>query len=174
VKKIPTITLLLLCLSTLDGFSSQVIPEYIALEQLVRNSSFIVVAEPARPSSVTKEISIGWFKPSYTLYVGRYVVREVLAGVERRIAEGKTIEVYPYQWTWKLAMHRDYHENGISSSPIIDSYRPGIQGDGQGEVILFLRTNADNELEFTVDRAYESPSKKDEIRRVLVVLSKGK
>jgi hypothetical protein len=174
MKRIAVIAVLFLCLSARDGFVSQVIPEFVSLEELVQTSPFIVRAVPANPASITREISIGWFKPSFTLCISRYGISEVLAGSDRRIAGGKTIEVYPAQWQWRFGMHRDYHTRGMSVSPIINSYRPDVPPDEQGEVILFLRTNADDQLELAADRAYESPSKHDEIRRLLNELPRGK
>jgi hypothetical protein len=174
MKRIAALAALFLCMFARDGFVGQVIPEHVNLEQLVQVSGFIVVAAPADPPARTKELSIGWFKPSYTLYLSRFLVREVLAGSDPRVAAGKTIEVHPHRWKWKFESHRDYYNNGIDASPYLQSYATSVRGEAKGDLIIFLCANADDELEYAVERAYEAPSKRDEVRRLLEAVRNGK
>ncbi len=154
----PLITLTLSCalLGAIEAHTSQVMLLKMPLVELAAQSDVVVVAHPATPPTVTRTIDITpagqkpnpqkW--PPFVWTDARWVVDEVLFSGNRfglavpadaaHAKPGDTIVVEGATTSSSLHLHRDYYVDGMSESPIYDSYN--AQGTtSSSSRILFLR-----------------------------------
>jgi hypothetical protein len=108
------------------------------LEELIRRSAVIVIAEPDDPPTVEESVAIkasGKMPPPYVRIVHRYRVRESLRG---GLAPGAAIAVIPADDALHERLHRDYHLKGLSRHVAVAHYEPRTAVRGNEPRILFL------------------------------------
>ncbi len=136
------------------------------LEELVRRSAVIVVAEPDDPPTVEERVAIKarGKKPSpYVRIVHRYRVRESLRG---DLAPGTAIAVVPADDALHERLHRDYHTQGLSRHVVVKHYQPMAAHAPDQPRILFLGSNGER-YAFTTAGGTEGLAHRSEIERLL-------
>lgn len=154
-----------------EASTSQTHLRPLSLVEVVNDSDVVVVAVPADPPTRVIPIDITpkgqtpdarkW--PPYQRVLERFVVREVISDRARngiivptdapKLKPGLVIEVDSAEHGNDLWLHRSYYVDGMSESPIYESY------DAKGTTastskILFLQRQKQG-LQFSVLRGYE-------------------
>lgn len=156
--------LLFTALVAAEAHTSQVMLISLPLADLVDQSDAIVIAHPATPPTVTRTIDITpegqapnpqkW--PPFVWTDLRYVVDEVLFEGNRfgvpltadapKLIKGATITVEGANTASTLWLHRSYYVEGMSESPIYESYRATGKTASPARV-LFLRRHGGGFIE---------------------------
>lgn len=160
---------------------SQIHYEKITLEELIRNSSFIVLVRPANPAYTIRKVKIDakLLKelgvqtklknkiPDFERRIYRYEILEVYKG---NINE-KEIQTLPANYENSLELHALYYGIGLSKSPIYPHYESSISEETEQSnknFILFLNsTGKTGEYESSVSGGAESENKKEEILELI-------
>ncbi len=154
---------------------SQMVLDYISLEQLVKDSSLILVVERCTPETTVLPIKIGEDEEKYPPYHKisyHFSVIEILYAGGRTVVDGNRLEVLEANWHFLLNLHKGYYLDGMRRSPLISSYDSPATTLENARIIVFLRQNAEKELEFTVANSIESILKRDEVLRLIKELKK--
>ncbi len=163
---------LLLVLVTETAHVGQWHIQKIGLEELIRRSTVIVIAEPDEPSTVEERVAIkerGRKPPAYVRIVHRFRVRESLRG---NLAPGTAIAVIPADDALQERLHRDYHTQGLSRHVVVKDYEPLIAYVPDQPRILFLIGNGER-YAFTTAGGTEGLARRSEVVSLLGQQSGG-
>jgi hypothetical protein len=164
-KKAAWMILLLIC----EGHVSRIYNKEVDLEKLIAMSGYIFVVEKSRPflKSDTIEIDDSKTHPPFISSRQCFRIVEVLKnGSSDKIKSGTGIEVNSAYDGTRLAMYRKFRLDGISVSPIFETYNQGSHEiEKQDRYIVFLQARGEQgRYSFSVNDAVESVLLKEEIR----------
>lgn len=138
----------------------------IELNELIRRSTHVVIAEPDNPHTAEEQVVIkarGKKPPPYVRLLQRYRVRESLRG---DLAPGTVIAVAPADDVLQERLHRDYHLKGLSRHVAVDRYERQGATDDSAAQILFLR-QVDTRFAYSVTGGAEGLALHREVERLL-------
>lgn len=136
----------------------------ITIEQLVRDSQIIVIAQKADPYITYERIQFQDKKcPAFTKTMYHLKVLKVLYDQERGKLEGKTITVLPADYDSNLYIHEIYYSKGISKSPIYQRFKAISDIEKDKYTIVFLNKRQDSDYEFSVQDSYLPWSQKKNV-----------
>jgi len=146
----------------------------ISLDEVVQDSSCIVIARKADPFVTEEKINITPFwkrlfgkkYPPFTKTTYHFVVIDVLFS-KGKISENKLINVIPASQESYFVMHKCYYLEDVVPSPSVRSYKTNINLEKSDKLILFLTTSDYDNFTFTVENAYEDFNKKKEIENII-------
>lgn len=169
--------------SYFGAFMSQIHYNQIELEQVIRESTIIVIAEPLSEYIQFKTLKISFFntkkKPAFKYHWYNFRINEIIYIEEsllKKPLSDDIIRVYPAEIDMYLDMHRNYYLNNISESPFVFNYNPSDSSinPGTDKVILFLRVHENKYTEkgifnfsFTYSNSYESIMKLEEVKQII-------
>ncbi len=152
--------------------------EELHLDDVLRRTTVVLLAEPATPTARTAEVAITpegkqadpVKYPPYVRRWQRWLVRAVVAGSPALV--GQVLEIGEADWQTRLEVHRRYYLEGVSKWPIYEAYCPSYAGGSpprSAERLIMLSGSA-KAWQFAVDDAMEStgqlPKIKEALRRV--------
>lgn len=141
-------------------------PKPIALDELIRRSTEIVIVEPGDPPRTEERVPVkarGKKAPPYVRLVDRYRVKESLRG---RLAAGTAIEVIPAHDAGKERRHREQHAQGLLRHVVVDTYEPKAAPQPDEPQIVFL-TASDGRFAYPVEGAAEALAMRATIERII-------
>ncbi len=159
---------------------TQTIEDEISLEELIKRSTYILVVKKSEPESTVEKIRIHEDTAKYPPFektVHHFQVIEELFVTPKDIdgkykpgeLAGKNIDVMPSKIQDKLDLHKHFYLDGWRKSPIVKTYN-STANFNEKTLVVFLNVR----LEFAVENAYESLSKKKEILKIVNESSKAK
>jgi hypothetical protein len=160
-----TLVVLMLVGLAKEAQTSRIHYEEVALPELVRSSTHILVVKEGVPASrrATTPIHPNQKKfPPYVRSVYRYRVVETLKGSGHELV-GKTIEVWPADDEHGLRLHKSYYLRHLSISPIERIYRPQKTEDGDRDPCIVFLVEMGKSYAFTVQGAVENMANRKEI-----------
>lgn len=152
---------------------SQIHYQDLTLEEMIRRAIAVIVVSKREPFRVEESIPIHEDSQKYPHFKKvkfQFKVTEVLFDDTRAMAEGKEIVAVDQTTGTYLTMHKKYHLEGISKSPIFEQYNTKADFINERELILFVSFIGRDELYFI---SYESVSKKKEVIDVIKRLDRG-
>ncbi len=161
------ISMILIVLIVSSAFASQVHYRDISLEDLVQDSTFIVVARPAQSYYVTNTLVLkckGLKRVKMKVVSERFVVEQVLAGQRPGLTNQAVIIVHMAHEAWYIDETRMYECEGITESTIVDFYERDSQIKPGDKRVLFLIPQA-NDYAYSIENGYESVDKISEIKK---------
>lgn len=153
-----------------EGNVSQIVLNPVSPDDVLRDSSCVVLAKKADPFIQKEEISItpqsgpagGKDYPPFTKITYRFIVLEVLYS-DKDISPGQVIQVVSPSQQHRFVMHQAYYLGGPVPSVNVPSYQTPVNLDAINELVAFLRSSDYSSFTFTAENAFESTSKKSEI-----------
>jgi hypothetical protein len=148
---------------------SRVHVKAVTLEQLLKDSTHIVVAAPDSPSEATEEVAVvegGKTYEPYRRHIDRYRVLESLRGDLKR---GAAIEVVPANDASREHMHQLYVIEGTTKSYHDPRYEPRAASAEDRQRILFIRKHAQHahRYSYVAGQSVEGLAMKQEIEQRL-------
>jgi len=151
---------------------SQIHYQDLTLEEMIRRASAVIVVSKREPFRVEEKIAIDEDPqkcPPFTKVTYNFRVKQVLFGDNNAVAEGKDIVAVDQTTGTYLTMHKKYHLEGISKSPIFEHYDTKADFIKDRELILFTSIIGRDELNFI---SYESVSKKKDVLAIIKKLDR--
>ena len=148
---------------------SQIHYQFLTLEEMVRHSTCIVVANKNDPFITSEDIDItGGIEfpeeekpPPYRKLTRSFTVLEILKG--KKIIKKGPVQVPEAHLDASLKVHTSWHIDGMSRSPSYQAYSSGVDISDLAEAILFM--HHDKEFHFAFDFSWESVDRKKEIKK---------
>lgn len=126
------------------ALASQVFYETLTRAQVVEQSPVILRVEPTGAAArilTVPMVGPNGPVPPYQTHVDRMRVVEVLRAPAGTLKAGQEVEVGPPEMDDQLHMHRRYHVEGVSKSPMFGRHESGLPPEAtRGRHIVFLRT----------------------------------
>jgi hypothetical protein len=164
-----TILFIVLLLKAREGIVSQIIPNSIPLDDVLRQSCCVVAAKKADAFTHTEKIPItprnpeaGKEYPPFIKTSYRFIVLEVLYS-GRSISPGQVIQVVSPSQKHLFVMHQTCYLGHPVPSVIVPGYQNSVELDKADKLILFLSAIDNSGFEFTAENAFESISKQADI-----------
>jgi hypothetical protein len=161
--------LLMLLLTPEIAHVSMVHVKEVTLDQLLKDSTHIVVAVPDSPSEATEEVAVevsGKTYEPYRRHIDRYRVKESLRG---GLKQGASMEVVSANDASLEHMHRLFVIEGTTKSYYDRRYEPKALPARGEPLILFLRKQVQGDKRFSwiAGQSVEGIGMRDEVQRLL-------